>query len=99
MKIELIGILVGLSIGAFGFSIVALVMGCLSWTTMIGLKNSTHQVQYVPIDPSGEEDPDDVGSEDEYGNYEKPQRERRQEELHNDLERAMGMNDIDNDFV
>lgn len=53
MNIELIAVLVGLSLGAFGFGIAALVMGCMAWSTVVGLKNSTHQIQYVPI---GEED-------------------------------------------
>ena len=53
MSIELISVLVGLSLGAFGFGIAALVMSCMAWSTVVGLKNSTHQIQYVPI---GEED-------------------------------------------
>lgn len=57
MKIELVGILIGLSLSGFAFSIVALVIGCMAWSTVVGLKNSTHQVQYVPIDdPSGNND-------------------------------------------
>jgi hypothetical protein len=62
MKIELVGILVGLALGAFAFSTVALVIGCMAWSTVVGLKNSTHQVQYVPID--GDEDVEDERSDE-----------------------------------
>ena len=54
MNIELTAILVGFSLMAFALSAVSTVVACLAWSTVVGLKNSTHQVQYVPIDEAGE---------------------------------------------
>ena len=56
MNIELTAILVGLSVMAFAFGVVALCVACIAWSTVVGLKNSTHQIQYVPIDGSSNED-------------------------------------------
>lgn len=38
------------SIVSIILSIVSIVLGCLSISMIIGLKNSTHSIQYVPVD-------------------------------------------------
>ena len=63
MNIELTGILVGFSLMAFAMSVVSLVLACLAWSTVVGLKNSTHQVQYVPIDGATAENYDEDGED------------------------------------
>ena len=66
MNSELIAILVGTSIGAFVCSTVSLGIACLAWSTVVGLKNSTHQVQYVPIGEDGDAPSDQAALQDKY---------------------------------
>jgi hypothetical protein len=67
MNTELIAILVGFSLMAFALAAVALGIACLAWSTVVGLKNSTHQIQYVPIG----EDVNDEGKESLQDRYDK----------------------------
>lgn len=101
MKIELVGILVGLSLGAFAFSTVALVIGCMAWSTVVGLKNSTHQVQYVPIDDPDVNDRDEGEYEQDFefdtplGNrYQKPTKTLQQK-----YDSSMGFAGQDNEHI
>lgn len=48
MNIEIVAILCGLAIIVSG---VALTLACIGLSIIVGLKNSTHQIQYVPIEP------------------------------------------------
>jgi hypothetical protein len=49
-----------LSIAAFAFSMTTAIFSFLAYTTTVGLKNSTHQISYMPV-PT-----------DDKGNYENP---------------------------
>ena len=42
------------------FSTVALILSCVAVSIFVGLKNSTHRVQYVPIDPNEKSDPKEL---------------------------------------
>ena len=56
--IILVGFMVGLSIFSFIFTIFAMKYAFDAKAEVIGLRSSTHQIQYVPVDdkgPSGEE--------------------------------------------
>ena len=48
MSIEIVAILCGIAVI---LSTVALVIACLGLSIIVGLKNSTHQIQYVPVEP------------------------------------------------
>ena len=97
MKIELVGILVGLALGAFAFSTVALVIGCMAWSTVVGLKNSTHQVQYVPIDDVGSDE-----EEDESGEYDTPlgnRQKKTEKTLQQKYDSSMGYAREDENYI
>ena len=52
-------IIIGFSVAAFALSLIALIIGCVSLAITVGLKNSTHRIQYVPLDnPFDEEGKD-----------------------------------------
>ena len=95
MKIELTGILVGFALSGFAFSIVALCLACLSWSTVVGLKNSTHQVQYVPIDDMDIND----RKVTEDGEEENPYHPKRQQELHDKFEQAQGFKFEEEEYI
>jgi hypothetical protein len=38
-----------LSIAALFVAVVGSVLGFIAWSTVVGLKNSTHRIQYVPV--------------------------------------------------
>lgn len=46
-----------ISVISIVFSIIAIFFGCLGISVVIGLKNSTHSIQYVPVDEVPLEDP------------------------------------------
>ena len=54
----------GLSIAAILFSFITLVISILSLSYVVGLKNSTHQIQYVPVNDGIEDDKVREGFED-----------------------------------
>ena len=51
ISIELYVVLMICSFLGILLSIGAIILGSISYLTVTGLKNSTHNVQYVPIDP------------------------------------------------
>ena len=48
MNTEIMAILSG---SAIILSAVAMTLACIGLSIIVGLKNSTHQIQYVPIEP------------------------------------------------
>lgn len=38
-----------LSLTALLFSLIAMIFAFLSWSSLVGFKNSTHKVQYIPV--------------------------------------------------
>jgi hypothetical protein len=34
------------------FSVISLILSCVAVSIYVGLQNSTHKVQYIPIDPA-----------------------------------------------
>lgn len=49
-----------LAISALIISAVSLIIGGLGLCFVIGLKNSTHKVQYIPIDPNDATNPKEL---------------------------------------
>jgi len=48
--------IIGLSIASFAFSLVTLPISMLALAYIVGLKNSTHRIQYVdPTNPTGDD--------------------------------------------
>ncbi len=47
MNIEVLAILTGVAIVLSG---IAITIGCIGLSIIVGLKNSTHKIQYVPIE-------------------------------------------------
>ena len=58
--------MIGLVITAFAFSVVALIIGCVALSAIVGLKNSTHQIQYMPIDQIEHESDEGKNLNDDY---------------------------------
>jgi len=56
MNNELIAICLGVALSSMIVAGVALAMACVCWSKVVGLQNSTHQIQYVPLeDEKGEQ--------------------------------------------
>jgi len=55
---ELIAIAVGISISSLIIGSMGLFFGLRAFTECVGLKNSTHQVQFMPLDQQTPEDKD-----------------------------------------
>jgi hypothetical protein len=53
MTLELLNQITG--IAALFIASIALILGCISISIIVGLKNSTHQVQMIPMDKGIEE--------------------------------------------
>lgn len=58
MMTELIAVAVGISVSALIIGAIALKFAILAYAECIGLKNSTHQVQFMPFDQRTEADKD-----------------------------------------
>jgi len=48
----MIALCTGVAISAIILSGIALTMACIIWAKMVGVENSTHQVQFVPMENS-----------------------------------------------
>lgn len=47
---ELLGLAVGFSIASMMVAVGAIVVAGVCWSKVVGLQNSTHQIQYVPLE-------------------------------------------------
>lgn len=54
-----IGIGIGLSLVAMGLGLVALLLSAVSVAFVVGLKNSTHRIQYLPLNEAAVEEEDE----------------------------------------
>ena len=73
-------ICIGVSLSSMIIGGVALAMACIAWSKVVGLQNSTHQIQYVPLE--------DEKGEPIVG-----------EKLDENMERAMGMEYTEREYV
>tara|TARA_R110000744_G_scaffold94093_3_gene181652 strand:+ start:5118 stop:5420 length:303 start_codon:yes stop_codon:yes gene_type:complete len=100
MKIELVGILVGLSLSGFAFGIVSLFVSCLAWSTVVGLKNSTHQVQYVPIDnPNVNDDDEEADFEGEFDTPLGNRQQKTPKTLQQKYDSSMGYTKEEDEYI
>ena len=77
MSIEIVAILCGLAIIVSG---VALTLACIGLSIIVGLKNSTHQIQYVPIEPDETDEELMKRREDQFKAWEEATGARQEEE-------------------
>jgi hypothetical protein len=48
----MVAIAVGIGLASMVIGAVAAAFAGMAWAKVVGLENSTHQIQYVPIDPT-----------------------------------------------
>ena len=77
MNIEIVAILCGIAVI---LSTVALVIACVGLSIIVGLKNSTHQIQYVPIEPDETDEELEARRISQMREYEKASGIREEEE-------------------